>query len=221
MADTQPRTVKLLLKWQVGLLNTSVWPTHIFVEFENNREVFPDGISDTEFLIRGAQVWDPRDTNQDPDDETTWLWSQNAVLCALHYVRFYGAHEVPFERLPLEWWIAAINVCDEEAEFTDKDGNVTTEPRYTTNGSFTFTTKPLDVLNQLEACFAGKIFRQMGQWYVRVGAWYGNPTYTIKQMMFTVTLKLNGTRIYATVLTLCVPHSLILNKTMNAQMRHR
>ncbi|GGF00874.1 hypothetical protein [Pseudoalteromonas gelatinilytica] len=152
---------------------------HIFVEFENNREVFPDGISDTEFLIRGARVWDPRDTNQDPDDETTWLWSQNAVLCALHYVRFYGAHEVPFERLPLEWWIAAINVCDEEAEFTDKDGNVTTEPRYTTNGSFTFTTKPLDVLNQLEACFAGKIFRQMGQWYVRVGAWYGNPTYTI------------------------------------------
>ncbi len=152
---------------------------HIFVEFENNREVFPDGISDTEFLIRGARVWDPRDTNQDPNDETTWLWSQNAVLCALHYVRFYGAHEVPFERLPLEWWIAAINVCDEEAEFTDKDGNVTTEPRYTTNGSFTFTTKPLDVLNQLEACFAGKIFRQMGQWYVRVGAWYGNPTYTI------------------------------------------
>tara|TARA_Y100000310_G_scaffold345868_1_gene472066 strand:+ start:31944 stop:38330 length:6387 start_codon:yes stop_codon:yes gene_type:complete len=152
---------------------------HIFVEFENNREVFPDGISDTEFLIRGARVWDPRDTNQDPDDETTWLWSQNAVLCALHYVRFYGAHEVPFERLPLEWWIAAINVCDEEAEFTDKDGNITTEPRYTTNGSFTFTTKPLDVLNQLEACFAGKIFRQMGQWYVRVGAWYGNPTYTI------------------------------------------
>jgi hypothetical protein len=152
---------------------------HIFVEFENNREVFPDGISDTEFLIRGARVWDPRDTNQNPDDETTWLWSQNAVLCALHYVRFYGAHEVPFERLPLEWWIAAINVCDEEAEFTDKDGNITTEPRYTTNGSFTFTTKPLDVLNQLEACFAGKIFRQMGQWYVRVGAWYGNPTYTI------------------------------------------
>ena len=152
---------------------------HIFVEFENNREVFPDGISDTEFLIRGARVWDPRDTNQDPDDETTWTWSQNAVLCALHYVRFFGAHEVPFERLPLEWWIAAINVCDEEAEFTDKDGNVTTEPRYTTNGSFTFTTKPLDVLNQLEACFAGKIFRQMGQWYVRVGAWYGNPTYTI------------------------------------------
>lgn len=152
---------------------------HIFVEFENNREVFPDGISDTEFLIRGARVWDPRDTNQNPDDETTWLWSQNAVLCALHYVRFYGAHEVPFERLPLEWWIAAINVCDEEAEFTDKDGNITTEPRYTTNGSFTFTTKPLDVLNQLESCFAGKIFRQMGQWYVRVGAWYGNPTYTI------------------------------------------
>ncbi|ATG77659.1 phage tail protein [Pseudoalteromonas sp. 1_2015MBL_MicDiv] len=154
---------------------------YIFIELENNREVFEDGISETEFLIRGARVWDPRDTNQNPDDENTWLWTQNAVLCALHYVRFYGAHEVPFERLPLQWWIAAINICDEEAEFKDSDGNVTTEPRYTTNGSFTFSSKPLEVLNQLEACFAGKIFRQMGQWYVRVGAWYGNPTYTINQ----------------------------------------
>jgi len=153
--------------------------SHVFIEMENNREVFEDGINDMGFLIRGARVWDPRDTAQNPDDESTWLWSQNAVLCALHYVRFYGAHEVPFERLPLQWWIAAINVCDEDAEFTDADGVVTTEPRYTTNGSFTFSSKPLEVLGQLEACFAGKIFRQMGQWYVRVGAWYGEPTYTI------------------------------------------
>ena len=155
--------------------------SYIFIEIENNREVFEDGIGDMGFLIRGARVWDPRDTNQDPDDESTWLWSQNAVLCALHYVRFYGAYEVPFSRLPMQWWIAAINVCDEEAEFTDAEGVVTTEPRYTTNGSFTCSTKPTEVLNQLEACFAGKIFRQMGQWYVRVGAWYGNPTYTINQ----------------------------------------
>lgn len=155
--------------------------SYIFIEIENNREVFEDGISDMGFLIRGARVWDPRDTSQDPDDESTWIWSQNAVLCALHYVRFYGAYEVPFSRLPLQWWIAAINVCDENAEFTDAEGVVTTEPRYTTNGSFTFSTKPIEVLNQLEACFAGKIFRQMGQWYVRVGAWYGNPTHTINQ----------------------------------------
>ncbi|KPZ65650.1 hypothetical protein AN392_01198 [Pseudoalteromonas sp. P1-16-1b] len=153
--------------------------SYVFIEMENNREVFEDGINDMGFLIRGARVWDPRDTAQNPDDESTWLWSQNAVLCALHYVRFYGAHEVPFERLPLQWWIAAINVCDEDAEFTDADGVVSTEPRYTTNGSFTFSSKPLEVLGQLEACFAGKIFRQMGQWYVRVGAWYGEPTYTI------------------------------------------
>ena len=155
--------------------------SYIFIEIENNREVFEDGISDMGFLIRGARVWDPRDASQDPDDESTWIWSQNAVLCALHYVRFYGAYEVPFSRLPLQWWIAAINVCDENAEFTDAEGVVTTEPRYTTNGSFTFSTKPIEVLNQLEACFAGKIFRQMGQWYVRVGAWYGNPTHTINQ----------------------------------------
>ncbi|AZZ98245.1 collagen-like protein [Pseudoalteromonas sp. R3] len=152
---------------------------HVFIELENNREVFPDGISDCEFLIRGIRVWDPRDSGQNPDDESTWAWSQNAVLCALHYVRFYGAHQVPMHTIPLNWWIAAANVADEDTEYTNTDGNTATEPRYTCNGTFQFTSRPSEVLSQLERTFAGKIFRQMGQWFVRVGAWYGNPTYTI------------------------------------------
>ncbi|KZN30052.1 hypothetical protein N480_03660 [Pseudoalteromonas luteoviolacea S2607] len=154
---------------------------HVFIELENNREVFPDGISDCEFLIRGTRLWDPRDSQQHPDDSATWAWSQNAVLCALHYIRFYGAHEVPYHRIPLNWWIAAANVCDENAAYQDSDGVDRYEPRYTCNGTFRFTSKPIEILNQLERCFAGKIFRQMGQWFVRVGAWYGNPTYTINQ----------------------------------------
>ncbi|PAJ71978.1 hypothetical protein CJF42_23715 [Pseudoalteromonas sp. NBT06-2] len=154
---------------------------HVFLELENNREVFPDGISDCEFLIRGARVWDPRDSAQLADDETTWLWSQNAVLNTLHYVRFFGAHDVPFSRLPINWWIAAANVADEDVEFTDKNDVVATEKRYTVNGTFQFTSNPLAVLNQLEQSFAGKVFRQMGQWYIRVGAWYGQPTFTINQ----------------------------------------
>ncbi|MBQ4814245.1 hypothetical protein J8M20_22955 [Pseudoalteromonas luteoviolacea] len=154
---------------------------HVFIELENNREVFPDGISDCEFLIRGTRLWDPRDSQQHPDDSATWAWSQNAVLCALHYIRFYGAHEVPYHRIPLNWWIAAANVCDENAVYQDSDGVDRYEPRYTCNGTFRFTSKPIEILNQLERCFAGKIFRQMGQWFVRVGAWYGNPTYTINQ----------------------------------------
>ncbi|PCK30464.1 hypothetical protein [Pseudoalteromonas piscicida] len=152
---------------------------HIFLELENNREVFPDGVSDCEFLIRGARVWDPRDASQDPDDRNTWKWSQNAVLCTLHYVRFYGANQVPVSHLPMNWWIAAANVCDEEAEYTDSQGETHKEPRYTVNGTFAFTSRPLEVLQQLERSFAGKVFRQMGQWYVRVGAWYGAPTYTV------------------------------------------
>ncbi|KZN69462.1 phage tail protein [Pseudoalteromonas luteoviolacea] len=154
---------------------------HVFIELENNREVFPDGISDCEFLIRGTRLWDPRDSQQNPDDSATWAWSQNAVLCALHYIRFYGAHDVPYHRIPLNWWIVAANVCDENAIYQDSDGVDRYEPRYTCNGTFRFTSKPIEILNQLERCFAGKIFRQMGQWFVRVGAWYGNPTYTINQ----------------------------------------
>ncbi|OHU85535.1 MULTISPECIES: hypothetical protein [Pseudoalteromonas] len=152
---------------------------HIYLEFENNRDEFPDGISDCEFLIRGARVWDPRDTSQNPDNASTWKWSQNAVLCTLHYVRFYGANHVPTNHLPLNWWKAAANVCDEQVPYTTASGQTKHEPRYTVNGTFSFTSKPLEVLQQLERSFAGKVFRQMGHWYVRVGAWYGNPSYTV------------------------------------------
>ena len=154
---------------------------HVFIELENNREVFPDGVSKCEFLIRGVRVFDPRDGSQLADDESTWQWSQNAVLNTLHYIRFFGAHPVPLSRLPLAWWIAAANVCDERVPFKDKNDVDKTEPRYCVNGTFFFTSSPLEVLSRLEQCFAGKVFRQMGSWYVRVGAWYGNPSYTINQ----------------------------------------
>jgi len=154
---------------------------HIFIELENNREVFTDGISDCEFLIRGVRVFDPRDIEQSADDKTTWKWSDNAVLNTLHYMRFFGAHPVPIERLPMPWWIAAINVCDELVSYKDAKGLSKSEKRYCVNGTFLFTSNPLDVLSRLESAFAGKVFRQMGAWYVRVGAWYGAPTHTIEQ----------------------------------------
>lgn len=152
---------------------------HIFIELENNREIFTDGISNTEFLIRGVRIYDPRDEAQKPDDEGTWSFSNNAVLCALHYVRFFGSQPVSMSSIPLDWWIAAANVADEQVAYTDKNGTEKSEPRYMCNGSFELTNKPLDILNNIERCFAGKVFRQMGQWFIRVGAWYGNPAITI------------------------------------------
>ncbi|NOU50275.1 hypothetical protein HG263_06930 [Pseudoalteromonas sp. JBTF-M23] len=172
-----PKAVKRMAGWTDKHVGNE--QAHVYIEFENNRDVFPDGISDCEFLIRGARVWDPRDASQNPDDKSTWKWSQNAVLCTLHYVRFYGANHVPNQHLPLNWWKAAANVCDEQVPYTTASGQTKHEPRYTVDGTFSFTSKPLEVLQQLERSFAGKVFRQMGQWYVRVGAWYGNPTYTV------------------------------------------
>lgn len=69
------------------------------------------------------------------------------VLCVLYYVCFYGVYEVFFECLLFEWWIVVINVCDEEVEFIDKDGNVIIEVCYIINGSFIFIIKFFDVLN--------------------------------------------------------------------------
>lgn len=38
------------------------------------------GIPDIKFRVRGVELYDPRDSNQDPDDPSTWTYSANATL---------------------------------------------------------------------------------------------------------------------------------------------
>lgn len=45
------------------------------------------GIPDIKFKVRGRTVYDPRDTNQDPDDPDTWEWSNNATLIQADWLR--------------------------------------------------------------------------------------------------------------------------------------
>lgn len=39
------------------------------------------GVPNLQFKVRGLRVYDPRDPSHDPDDSSTWGWSDNATLC--------------------------------------------------------------------------------------------------------------------------------------------
>lgn len=49
--------------------------------------LYQSGVPDTEWVTRAAKVYDPFDELSDPDDPSTWNWSENGILNAVHVLR--------------------------------------------------------------------------------------------------------------------------------------
>lgn len=61
----------------------------------NYLKLYQSGIPPLEMVVRGEPVFDPREVGspggQDPDDPSTWVWSDNGVLCVLHVAVHFQA----------------------------------------------------------------------------------------------------------------------------------
>lgn len=60
---------------------------HLYVRLKVSADLFPGGIPEIYCLVKGRKVYDARDSGQDPDDASTWEWSNNAALCLVDWVR--------------------------------------------------------------------------------------------------------------------------------------
>ncbi|WP_148280404.1 phage tail protein [Sinorhizobium fredii] len=49
--------------------------------------LYQGGVPDTEWVTRASRIYDPRDEDADPDNDNTWGWSENGILCAVHVLR--------------------------------------------------------------------------------------------------------------------------------------
>lgn len=64
----------------------------------NYLKLYQSGIPQLECVVRGEPVYDPREGGQDPDDPSTWAWSDNGVLCVLHVaVQFQARGYLAFD----------------------------------------------------------------------------------------------------------------------------
>lgn len=52
-------------------------------------KLYQSGEPAYEKVGRAEPVYDPRDSGQDANDSSTWVWSDNAILCAVHVLRAY------------------------------------------------------------------------------------------------------------------------------------
>ena len=141
--------------------------------------IYPYGEPKPSAIVQQALVYDPRVAGQDPANPSTWAYSDNPVLCLLHFRCFsdYGS-KLPYATaiLPnVAAWIQAANDCDDLMPL--KAGG--SEKRYRVGG---YTTTQQDRRSTaaaiLAACDGWMCDRGDGSIDVKVGK-YDAPTITL------------------------------------------
>lgn len=135
-----------------------------------------------EVIVSGkwSKVWDPRDSNQDPDDPETWQWSNNPYLCALDTLRNNPVKPYPMEHLWLDTFIWGAD--DADAPLPVKEGG--SIPRFRCDGVLTFEdgAEIEDQVSPILAAAAGRWLRAYGQLGV-LPATYTEPVGTISEVL--------------------------------------
>lgn len=139
-----------------------------------DQEKFPNGLQKMLFTLSGTVVYDPRldSTNggtgtQRYDDQTTWTWSDNTILCMATYLlglkvggKVIAGMEISPARIDWPSVIAQANVCDELVDL--KGGG--TEKRYTCNGWINPERPHRQNITLLSSACGGGVAFQSGMW---------------------------------------------------------
>lgn len=126
---------------------------------EDQLKNYPGGIPRFRATIKASVVWDPRDPAQDRETESTWLWSENPVVCLLSYLLDPDGYGIPWSAVEpnLAEWIAAADVCDEQVISIDAGGY---ESRYRVAGTYLFTDRPGTVVSRFLSTFDGRLWHK-------------------------------------------------------------
>lgn len=144
---------------------------------EEFNAVFPDGYNTpVRCICRLSYVWDPRDETQDADDESTWLWSDNAAVCILDYLTHPDGYNRSRDDIDIPSFEAFADICDEAVPLAAGG----TEPRYRIWGVYGLTDDPQDVLAKMRAACDAEFYQTSeGKIAIRGGTWNA-PTVTIR-----------------------------------------
>ena len=171
---------------------------------EDFLETYPQGDNVALSLVaQWTPVFDPRDPAQDPDDNSTWQWSDNAVLATVHYLMTQRGYDWEQRFAPqLAKLITAINVADET--MTLAAGG--TEKRYRTALSYKATETPANVIASLLACCDGWYsLNEAGHVIIYAGAYYA-PTVSIGSDQIVAYRHQNGVEDENVVNSIAVPY---------------
>lgn len=156
---------------QIGLVCQSVAQQDL-------SRIYPNGLPTPSVVARLQKVFDPRDETQTFANRASWKWSDNPILCLLHFLTDNNsglAFDYDRRIAPaLSYWIEAADVCDELVAL--KAGG--TEKRYRCGGWYLHDTDPIEIVDMLlTTCDGWMAQRGDGALLVRAGKFYA-PTVT-------------------------------------------
>jgi hypothetical protein len=108
---------------------------YLYIRFEYNSDVFPNGVPAVSAVIKGKKVYDPR--------TATTKWSQNPALCLRDYLTQDYGLGVPTSRVSDTHVTTAANICDQAVTSTLNTPITTTGASGTGSvATLTFAAKP-------------------------------------------------------------------------------
>lgn len=128
------------------------------------------GYPTVRFEVQGMPLWDPRDSSQNPNQPSTWKYSENLMVQAFNVLRgielpngdVWGIGARSFFDSQV---IAAMNVCDQVVQA--QGGN---RPRYRGGIEVGVDQEPFTILNELVKGAGGMYADMGGTWTLRCGA---------------------------------------------------
>lgn len=147
---------------------------YLYLKFKYSADLFPNGMPIVKCLVKGKKLYDPREVTHDPNDPTTWAWSDNSALCTADYLndKAFG-RGIPWSRIVTAEVAAEANICDELKTLAD----ASTEKQFTCNGTFN---ADQDALPDIVGSMAGRVIETGGIWSIAAGAYrtVTAPTFT-------------------------------------------
>ncbi len=130
------------------------------VPLEDFATVYKAGQPKYGALVRGAKVYDPRESHHDFADPSTWEWTQNAALIIMDFLTHADGMRLPsaLVHADLDVWIEQADICDEIIPLIGSAETGGGEPRYRLSGEYKFDQTPIDVLRDMLAPIDGRVY---------------------------------------------------------------
>lgn len=144
---------------------------------EDFQKIFPESYNTpVRGLGRLTKVYDPRDVSHDPDDESTWEWSDNAGLAILDYLTHPDGMRLTKDDCDLDSFSAFADLCDDDIALSEGGS----EKRYRLWGVYQLTDEPDTVVQAMRrTCDAEFYQTPEGKIGIRGGEWNA-PTVTLR-----------------------------------------
>lgn len=161
--------------WPVENVGVGYGIAYLHIRLEYNKDVFADGVPQITSVIEGKKVYDPRDSNQDANDASTWVYSANSALCIADYLLAdYGLGDTGYSRIDDTKLQVAANKCDEDIYLTSGG----TEKTYECHGVIDASNTPADNIGRMLTSCNGTLYWGSGKWQIIV-AQYTTPIKTL------------------------------------------